>query len=138
MRALERLKQSGVDCFVARPSDTSDLLLPRLLFVRINDSHGGACDDKLSLSSEVCGIVRRDAAPVLVDDAFIAALAQAVSWPITRETSARSNRQSTDPLTCRAIEIVLQSDCALTRRAGLLEVAGEYYARQSRLLLQAS
>ena len=138
MRALERLKQTGVDCFVARPSDTSDVSLPRLLFVRINGSQGGVRVHELTLASEVCGIVRRDAAPVLVDDAFMAALAQAVGWPITREASARSNRQPTDPLTCRAIEIALQSDCALTRRERLLEVAGEYSARHSRLLLQAS
>jgi transcription antitermination factor NusG len=127
-----------MDCVIAASPSASELLLPRLVFVRIECGHENPPIDVLAHTPEVLGIVRRGTVPVSVDDEFIVALAQATDCTVAHPRARRAGSESGDIELVRALDTALRSDCASTRRGRVLEIAGEYSALPSRLRLRAS
>lgn len=137
-QAVDRLRKTGMDCVIAASPSAAELLLPRLLFVRIECGHENPPIDVLAHTPEVLGIVRRGTVPVSVDDEFIVALAQATDCTVAHPRARRAGSESGDIELVRALDTALRSDCASTRRGRVLEIAGEYSALPSRLRLRAS
>ena len=137
-QAFDGLRKAGVDCFIAASPSASELLLPRLVFVRIECGHENPPIDVLDHAPEVLGIVRRGTVPVSVDDEFIVALAQATGCTVAHPRTRRAASESGDIELVRTLDTALRSNCASTRRGRVLEIAGEYSALPSRLRLRAS
>lgn len=144
--ALERLQALGIVCLhLAKPRDAADgeplsaePLLPRLLLVQISEHEYEAQLDALRTVTEISGLVRGGASPVVIDDILVNALVSNAAQDTAPRTRTLPGQQDAEADTSLAIETLVRSACPEARRALFLELAGQFAATPARLRLRAS